>query len=727
MTRWLLLLFCGQFIFSYHTRAQSFSAELTGNPVNTTGWTFATGTSYVSGDMFVLTNPATYQAGYIYYATPQDLTLCARFTVEFEFRFTEHSTPTADGIAFWYITNPPTGFAAGGGIGLPNNPEGLLLIFDTYNNDGVVNNPLITLRVLDGTSNYAEGSATGQLAPDLTNQSFLTNNNWHTCRLTYNYGNIEVSFDGGPVVMSGYTALNMTGYFGFSAGTGSAWSRQVIRNVHINGAPNPDPPATSDIAYCQFDPPSPLVATGDSIRWYETPVGGTPLPAAPTPNTAVPGVSTWYVTQTITGCPFESERLPVVVTVYEEVNALFNDTLKYGCDGDTLFISYAAPAVGTYHWDFGDGTVATGRFPYHVYTTPGSYQATLIVENGLCRDSAATSVVVLPFLEADFTSDKDSICMGDSIQFTSQVTGEQLSYFWDFGDGATDTAPHPVHRFTVAGVFEVILVAGDFRGCTDTIVKTVFVDSFAAFGLTVSDTVVCTGTVVHFDTDYQPSGTSILTWDMGDGTEINDITSIRRPYEQAGEFLVTLTASYLVCPDTMIPVTIRVHPYPVVKLAPDTALCPGDAPLLLYNLALSPETGSHLWSTGDAGTELSVAEPGTYWLQVTNGELCSTTDSIDILRSCHIGIPNVFTPDGDGINDYFFPRQILSRAVNSFRMQVFNRWGQKVFETARTDGRGWDGRLNGVDQPQDVYVYLIEVAFANGVQETYQGNVTLLR
>jgi gliding motility-associated-like protein len=87
----------------------------------------------------------------------------------------------------------------------------------------------------------------------------------------------------------------------------------------------------------------------------------------------------------------------------------------------------------------------------------------------------------------------------------------------------------------------------------------------------------------------------------------------------------------------------------------------------------------------------------------------------------------VFTPNGDSYNDYFFPKSLLSRALTSFRMQVFNRWGQLLFETTRPDGRGWDGRFNDELQPQGVYVYLIEAVFTNGVAEQYQGNVTLLR
>jgi gliding motility-associated-like protein len=60
-------------------------------------------------------------------------------------------------------------------------------------------------------------------------------------------------------------------------------------------------------------------------------------------------------------------------------------------------------------------------------------------------------------------------------------------------------------------------------------------------------------------------------------------------------------------------------------------------------------------------------------------------------------------------------------------MQVLNRWGQLVFETNRTDGRGWDGKFNNQDQPEGVYIYLIAVEVESAPPEKYQGNVTLIR
>src|SRR5690606_9996975 len=104
-----------------------------------------------------------------------------------------------------------------------------------------------------------------------------------------------------------------------------------------------------------------------------------------------------------------------------------------------------------------------------------------------------------------------------------------------------------------------------------------------------------------------------------------------------------------------------------------------------------------------------------------------STETIEISKDCYIDIPNAFTPNGDGHNDYFFPRQLLSENVSQFRMQVFNRWGQLIFESDRPDGRGWDGRFNGKAQPTGVYLYRIDVTFSNGSKENYQGNMTLIR
>ena len=94
-----------------------------------------------------------------------------------------------------------------------------------------------------------------------------------------------------------------------------------------------------------------------------------------------------------------------------------------------------------------------------------------------------------------------------------------------------------------------------------------------------------------------------------------------------------------------------------------------------------------------------------------------------VVSLVNIGIPNVFTPNNDGLNDVF---QILHNGanieVNTFK--VFNRWGQVVFDARDNDG--WDGRQNGNDSPSDVYVYVLQFE-VDGVPYERSGDLTLLR
>src|SRR5690606_25626378 len=168
---------------------------------------------------------------------------------------------------------------------------------------------------------------------------------------------------------------------------------------------------------------------------------------------------------------------------------------------------------------------------------------------------------------------------------------------------------------------------------------------------------------------------------------------------------------------------------PLVDLGPDTTICLDGMPVYLQNLKPAPSADHHyIWNTGDTSDILKIVQPGVYSLKVvTEPVQCTTLDEVEIKKDCYVDIPNAFTPNGDGENDYFFPRSLLTKSVTNFRMEVFNRWGQMVFQTERIDGRGWDGRFNNIDQGQGVYIYRIEVAYTNDRSEHYEGNVTLLR
>ncbi len=87
-------------------------------------------------------------------------------------------------------------------------------------------------------------------------------------------------------------------------------------------------------------------------------------------------------------------------------------------------------------------------------------------------------------------------------------------------------------------------------------------------------------------------------------------------------------------------------------------------------------------------------------------------------------VPNAFTPDGDGVNDFF--NVVYRGKIEITKFNVFNRWGQTVYKN-ETPTTGWDGRFNGTDSPSDIYVYYIIIKFPDGKEFIKKGDLTLFR
>ena len=351
----------------------------------------------------------------------------------------------------------------------------------------------------------------------------------------------------------------------------------------------------------------------------------------------------------------------------------------------------------------------------------------LRASNNTCRDSISKTVDPPHPIHAAFSVNKDTICQTASISFTNHSVGTNATYNWDFGDGGSDTAKNPIHIYMREGHFLVKLAVTDFVPCHDTAVLYVNVDSVSFLRLTVTDTILCEGKIVHFSGAYLDTGFTGNIWNFGDGTIIRNENPISHSYETPGTYHVSLTADYRACPDTTVYKDITVYPYPTVNVGADTALCPNSGTIYVYDIVNSSNPAARwLWSTGDTTSGITVGVPGLYYTTVTIGN-CANTDSMLVRNDCYLDIPNVFSPNNDGVNDYFFPRQQLSSSVTSFKLDIFNRWGQLIFETINIDGRGWDGKFNNTDQPEGVYIYMINATFKDGTTQNYKGNITLLR
>lgn len=132
----------------------------------------------------------------------------------------------------------------------------------------------------------------------------------------------------------------------------------------------------------------------------------------------------------------------------------------------------------------------------------------------------------------------------------------------------------------------------------------------------------------------------------------------------------------------------------------------------------------YFWQDRRELPQFEVKQPGQYTIQITNS--CgSSRDSILVKDGlCRLIMPNSFTPNGDGLNDMFRVKFVY--ATKDFRFSVFNRYGQKIFETTDMN-RGWDGTVKSVKQETGAYVWMIKILSRDGVMQTSSGTVILIR
>ncbi|MGB3468389.1 MAG: gliding motility-associated C-terminal domain-containing protein [Cyclobacteriaceae bacterium] len=157
----------------------------------------------------------------------------------------------------------------------------------------------------------------------------------------------------------------------------------------------------------------------------------------------------------------------------------------------------------------------------------------------------------------------------------------------------------------------------------------------------------------------------------------------------------------------------------------DSLLCENSS------MVLNAETpgGIYQWSTGERTSSIQVKRPGIYTVEVDNLCEVKSFDYVidEIYCGCEVTLPNVFTPNGDGQNDYF---EIRGNAVLSdFRMTIYDRTGKALYSTSDI-GSFWDGKSQGEDLPEGNYYYSIELQcsrFTGSENKSYRGWVSVFR
>jgi gliding motility-associated-like protein len=135
-----------------------------------------------------------------------------------------------------------------------------------------------------------------------------------------------------------------------------------------------------------------------------------------------------------------------------------------------------------------------------------------------------------------------------------------------------------------------------------------------------------------------------------------------------------------------------------------------------------------LWSNGSTQKSIEVDKDGIYWVNIQDKFCGNKTDTFEVKLkpcNCEILVPNTFSPNDDGKNDYFFP--ILSCEYSYFNFTIYDKWNNVVFSSDNPNAK-WDGKYKGNLLPEDVYIYKIEtIEKSNNKKSVRTGKVALIR
>lgn len=356
------------------------------------------------------------------------------------------------------------------------------------------------------------------------------------------------------------------------------------------------------------------------------------------------------------------------------------------CTGDSLSLN-AATQNGNYIWEL-NGIVIPGETKGQLQTRipGGQYIAIVTVPGcGTFRDTA--NITYSSYPAPSFLLGPDTLlCPKEIYSLTANVTGAS-AYMWSTGE-QTQTI-----QISKAGVYwAFVTVASQCE-----VVDTVEVMYRGNKNLDFRDTSICKGTTLILDADF---GNGTYDW-VSDPPQRNDQNQTKQStyyvYEP-GKYSVVAQVGQCIYKDSL---QVSFNDSLDLNIGRDTTLCVGEE----FVLHVKTNANEFAWQDGSTAVSYTVGDSGIYQVIAKNG--CgSDTAAIHIARktcSCELTLPNAFTPNNDGLNDYFRPLHPCNMA--EYLLRIYDRYGTLVFQT--TDfGRGWNGTYNGMPAENGTFVWM---------------------
>ena len=403
-------------------------------------------------------------------------------------------------------------------------------------------------------------------------------------------------------------------------------------------------------------------------------------------------------------------------TAIQATPTVTNVTCNGNTDGSITIAATGGTGAYTYQWSAGGSTTATdANLPAATYT------ATITDANN-CSMALQNMVVSQPSALVLATAITNVSCPGRGDgQIASTVSGATSPYTYSWSN--SETTANDVGLS--GGSYDVTVT--DANGCTTTATNLLVAELPGVSMTALVNNIICfplkDGAIsINATSSFMP-----LQYLWSNGSVSPNLTNI-----DTGTYTLTVTDAHNCSVDT----TLHVGNDSAYSIAitPDTTINLGQS----ANVIVSPFGGIFATTTWTPSEGLScndcanpVASPfitTTYYVATIDSRGCTadTKVVITVTPTYDIFVPNVFTPNGDGKNDMF---EVFGNkdAWKYFDIQLFDRWGEKVFESHDMNF-GFDGQFKGKQLPVGVYVYQIHLVYLdNYTDKLFKGSVTLLR
>lgn len=423
------------------------------------------------------------------------------------------------------------------------------------------------------------------------------------------------------------------------------------------------------------------------------------------------------------------------------INALPTPGATGGAACENNNIQLNANGGSTYSWSGPNGFTSNLQNPVIAnapFAASGQYTVVVTTAAG-CSGTTFVNVNVTaaPSVQINVNG---PICENNNLSFTANGGS---TYQWSGPNGFVSSQQNPAitgANSNMSGIYTVIVT--DANGCSTTATVNAVVNPNPTGTILSGNVKGCTPVCATFSLSSNPVVAS-ADWNLGDGNSENGVTSINHCYTSTGVYTLTALFTDLNGCNGYATSTVEVVPSPVAdfNFAPLKPIINQDQIVTFTDASHGGNIVSWNWffmSNASATSNMQnptymYTEPGTYAvaLVVKNDIGCTDTLIRPIVVGEDFGIyvPNAFTPNNDGINDIFQPKGF---GIVDYELQIFDRWGEKIFGT-KTFEEGWNGTRQSKNDVKygilmdGTYTWLINVKDVFGKAHELKGHVTLIK